>query len=60
MNEGTANGGLIRSSRGSVYIFSAIFNYLRNLFYYAQDIGAVVCHLIDHFASRTAQRFSGG
>ena len=60
MNEGTANGGLIISSTGSVYIFSAIFNYLRNLFDCAQDIGAVVCPLVDHFATRTAQRFSGG
>ena len=60
MDEGTANGGLIMSRTGILYIFSAIFNYLRNLFYCAQDIGAVVCPLIYHFATRTAQRFSGG
>ena len=59
MNEGTANGGLIMSRTGILYIFSAIFNDLWNLLYCAQVIGAVVCHLIDHFATRIAQRFSG-
>ena len=60
MNEGTVNGGFIVSRTAILYIFSAIFNYLWNLFYCAQDTGAVVCHLIDHFATRNAQRFSGG
>ena len=60
MNEGTANGGLIMSRTEILYIFSAIFNYLWNLFYCAQDIVAVVCPLIYQFATRTAQRFSGG
>ena len=38
---------------------SAIFNYIWNLFYCAQDIGAVVCPLIDHYATRTARQVSG-
>ena len=37
-----------------VYIYSAIFNWLGNLFYCAQDIGVLVGPLIDHYATCTA------
>ena len=40
-----------------VYIYSAIFKYLTDLFYCAQDIGAVVCPFIYHYATHTDDGF---
>ena len=43
-----------------VYIYSAIFKYQTDLFYCAQDIGAVVCPFIFHYATHTGDGFSDG
>ena len=40
-----------------VYIYSAIFKYQTDLFYCAQDIGAVVCPFIYHYATHTGDGF---
>ena len=40
-----------------VYIYSAIFKYQTDLFYCVQDIGAVVCPFIYHYATHTAKEF---
>ena len=40
-----------------VYIYSAIFKYQTDLFYCAQDIGAVVCPFIYHYAAHTGDGF---
>ena len=40
-----------------VYIYSAIFRHQTDLFYCAQDIGAVVCPFIYHYATHTANGF---
>ena len=40
-----------------VYIYSAIFKYQTDLFYCAQDIGAVVCPFIYHYATHTGAGF---
>ena len=40
-----------------VYIHSAIFKYQTDLFYCAQDIGAVVCPFIYHYATHTGDGF---
>ena len=40
-----------------VYIDSAIFKYQTDLFYCAQDIGAVVCPFIYHYATHTGDGF---
>ena len=40
-----------------IYIYSAIFRHQTDLFYCAQDIGAVVCPFIYHYATHTANGF---
>ena len=40
-----------------IYIYSAIFKYQTDLFYCAQDIGAVVCPFIYHYATHTGDGF---
>ena len=42
-----------------VYIYRAIFKYQTDLFYCAQDIGAVVCPFIYHYATHTGDGFFG-